>query len=531
MRPKLAAYLAAAIAGVCFVLIVLHAFLTDDTFITLRTVDNFIHGRGLTWNPGERVQAYTHPLWMLLLSGACFLTREFYYTTYAVSLLVSGAFLGLFVRLHGKDFRSLVLALLALTASKSFVDYGTSGLENPLLHLLLCIAYWVLWDRPGDRNQLFLLSALTAAGVLTRPDALLLFLPALGSAAWRAGRDLVSVRSVGALVAGFSPLSCWQVFSLVYYGSVLPNTFYAKLNTGVTLQEYVAQGFRYFLSTSATDPLIFFLIPLALVLSLMPARRHLLPASVACVLWLLYILRIGGDFMVGRQFTPAIVLAAMILARCTGLSRPWLASLATLIIGWGLFAPLSPWRYVREYDGTLVRERLGLFQLRPGIGDTRGANYPVNGLLRPNRVHGPNDHRWALRGMEMRLEAEADSRPRRVIVAAAIGMLPFYAGPKFHFVDQLALADPLLARFPWIDPSKSRIGHYCRFIPEGYVETLETGENRLTDPDLAAYYDQLALVVSSDRIWDWERLKTIWNLNTGRLDSRLDGYIRRNKPD
>ena len=35
------------------------AWLTEDAFITFRTVDNFINGYGLTWNTGERVQAYT----------------------------------------------------------------------------------------------------------------------------------------------------------------------------------------------------------------------------------------------------------------------------------------------------------------------------------------------------------------------------------------------------------------------------------------------------------------------------------------
>ena len=43
------------------------AWLSDDGFITFRTIDNFIHGYGLRWNVAERVQTYTHPLWMLLL--------------------------------------------------------------------------------------------------------------------------------------------------------------------------------------------------------------------------------------------------------------------------------------------------------------------------------------------------------------------------------------------------------------------------------------------------------------------------------
>ena len=48
--------------------VVKDAWLSDDSFITLRTIDNVWHGYGLRWNPIERVQTYTHPLWMLLLS-------------------------------------------------------------------------------------------------------------------------------------------------------------------------------------------------------------------------------------------------------------------------------------------------------------------------------------------------------------------------------------------------------------------------------------------------------------------------------
>jgi arabinofuranosyltransferase len=57
------------VLGLLLVFTTLRAWLCDDAYITFRTVDNFIHGYGLTWNVAERVQAYTHPLWMLLLSG------------------------------------------------------------------------------------------------------------------------------------------------------------------------------------------------------------------------------------------------------------------------------------------------------------------------------------------------------------------------------------------------------------------------------------------------------------------------------
>src|SRR5437588_7170203 len=66
-----------------------NAWLSDDGFITLRTVYNFIHGFGLTWNIDERVQTYTHPLWMFLLSGSYFFVRSVYFSSLLLSLGVS----------------------------------------------------------------------------------------------------------------------------------------------------------------------------------------------------------------------------------------------------------------------------------------------------------------------------------------------------------------------------------------------------------------------------------------------------------
>ena len=63
----------------------------DDAFITFRTVDNFINGYGLTWNTTERVQAYTNPLWMFLVSAVYFFTQEIFYTPLYLSIAVSVA--------------------------------------------------------------------------------------------------------------------------------------------------------------------------------------------------------------------------------------------------------------------------------------------------------------------------------------------------------------------------------------------------------------------------------------------------------
>jgi arabinofuranosyltransferase len=531
MTPTLGRWTAwiVASAAACFVLVLLTAWLSDDAFITLRTVENFLAGRGLTWNPGERVQVYTHPLWMLVLAAAGAVTGELYHSVYAASLLCTAAFLAGLVVLHGKEPRALVLVLLALATSKSFVDFGTGGLENPLMHLLLCLAYWVLWDRPAGPRQVLWTAFLLALGMTTRLDGLLLFAPAWAAAAWRARATARVPRILAATALGLAPLVAWELFSLVYNGFFLPNVYYAKLDTGVPLADYVDQGIRYLFGSCISDPFVYLMVPFALVLTLLPRHRHLLPATVACLLWLAYVVKIGGDFMVGRHLTPAIVLAALILARCPVPSRRAFVVLLVPIVAGAVLAPLSPWKYTRGYDTEVVIARLGAIYFPRGLGDERAGGFPMNGLFRRTKVHGQVDHKWAQRGMRMRAELAADPAAKRVMVVGAIGQLPFFAGPQLHALDPLALADPLLARIPWIDATRSRIGHQRRIVPDGYVETLESGTNRIADPDLAACYDSLRLVVASERIWSRERFREIWAWNTGRYDALIAAYVERNR--
>ena len=72
-------------------LIVKDAWVSDDAYITLRVVDNFTHGYGLTWNVDERVQVFTHPLWMFMLSAIYCVVRDVYFSTILLSVVVSFA--------------------------------------------------------------------------------------------------------------------------------------------------------------------------------------------------------------------------------------------------------------------------------------------------------------------------------------------------------------------------------------------------------------------------------------------------------
>ena len=58
----------------------------------------------------------------------------------------------------------------------------------------------------------------------------------------------------------------------------------------------------------------------------------------------------------------------------------------------------------------------------------------------------------------------------------------------------------------------------------GYLETLRGGRNVLDDPDLREFYDKI-VVITRERIWSAHRLKTIFQINAGKFDHLIEGYL------
>src|SRR5947209_1927258 len=194
-------------------IIVKDAWVSDDAYITFRTVDNFVHGYGLTWNIDERVQTYTHPLWMFLISALYFCTQEIYYSVLLLSLTTSFVALGIFAVYIAGSFPMAVAGIVMLAASKSYVDYSTSGLENPLTHLLIILFVLIYFSSQRNTRSLFWLALIAALSMLNRMDTLLLFVPPLLYLLYRSP----TLASLKAILLGFLPFLLWEMFSLWYY--------------------------------------------------------------------------------------------------------------------------------------------------------------------------------------------------------------------------------------------------------------------------------------------------------------------------
>ena len=496
------------------------AWVSDDAFITFRSIENFVHGYGLVYNFGERVQTFTHPLWMLLQSSVHALTswlqppfrlNQLFFWNILLSLALSLSTVALYAFKVARSSKIAVLGLLVLSLSKAFVDYSTSGLENPLSHFLaVCFFGYFLLGNRDDRRYAIGLSFLAALATLNRMDTILLYLPALGWVVWQSQNRQ---KTILLMLSGSVPLVFWELFSIFYYGTPFPNTASAKLDNGIQTMTLLEQGMHYFLNSLRLDTITLTVIAVAVAAAAFSKNLHRNAIALGIALYLAYALYIGGDFMSGRYFSLPLLVAVILLSTFEIEStRLFWVSLATV-----LFIGLLPFVTMIERRPTYGQNRENnlVFLDSRKIADERLVYRDRTGL------------RVAIKGDSPKVVYSQDvwkyspGYPREVHLVGAMGLNGYRDGPKVHVIDVNGLADPLIARMPLKDTQNFRIGHFHHIIPEGYEETLASGMNLIRDENIALYYDKLSYVIKGP-LWEWGRLLEIWNLNRGSYDPLLE---------
>ena len=506
-----------------------NAWVVDDAYITFRVIDNLLHGRGLTWNPGERVQVFTHPLWMLLMSAAAALTGEFFLTNVGVSLLLCMAMLAVAHRWlsHGGDSWRPALLILLLLSSKAFMDYTSSGLENSLSYLLValfCVQLGTGRDAPASLRHLAGLWLTASLAFVNRHDTLLLYLPTLAWVTWQSARAL-GWRIGVPLLLGSLPATAWLLFATLYYGFPLPNTWYAKVSTRLPLEDRLQRGFEYFANSLAWDSVSHLLVLGCLILALRRRRAAALLALAGVGLYYVFIVfHASATHMSGRFFAVPFCMALLWLAWLWPSPR-WAVVVGAALIAYAVWNPIAPlkmgtrWYHAREQDKNRIDTSYLVHEAGPHV------------LLNHRGDWRTPDAAWYEAGLAFR------HHPSKVHVggaqgAEAIGFFGFAAGPEKIVVDYLGIADPLLARLPACNvgsPEHWKSGHFYRIPPKGYFESLARGENLIVDPGIHAYYDRLAVAVRDPDLLSWSRIETIVRLNLGSYDPLLDEPAERLK--
>jgi arabinofuranosyltransferase len=447
--------LAVLLTAVLLIRIMQYSWVTDDAFITFRSVLNLVAGNGPVFNIGERVQSYTHPLWFLLLSVGGFLDLNLYFFAIFLGLIFCGLTVAMLWRINEtlgnqSNYLGLTLSLGLLAGSESFVAFGTSGLENSATYFLVSLLIYLSLT-PAQRTAFYLVFSLA---LINRLDSLFFLAPLFLWVVyrdWRAGR----LRFLSTAI-GLSPLVLWHAFSLVYYGFVFPNTKYAKVG-GRSLSDNIVAGSSYLWDSIQAEwhVLVVVVLLAAFVLKgLRSGARSGAPQFLLRILMLGVLLHIvyvvaisGGDFMRGRFITlPTLGIAIGLLLvplNIAGLRK------GIFLIACGIAFGVSAYIGAAEL-------RLG----EPAAGVTNERNYYKEYLaLNLNPVKNYNNHPWAMEGRGL--------HNTRGGVVGVNGQRGYWSPLEVNMVDEVALTDAFVARLPIVD--SSRTGHFERDIPEEYL--------------------------------------------------------------
>jgi len=418
----------------------------------------------------------------------------------------------LLIGVVAENLSQALIAWSILGFSRSFVDFSSSGLENPLTHLLLVVFLVLFIKNEYTLQRLFILSLVACLGTLNRQDCILFYIfPLLY--AWSKVED--KRRGVIFIFLGFIPLLLWGIFSVIYYGFPFPNTAYAKLGAGVWKGDLFLQGLRYYQWTWNWDLITLLVIFSGIITAFSRYEPKVWALSVGIILYCIYVLRIGGDFMGSRFFTAPMVVSTFIILRWSRFDRLYYGIPAVLLFLFSSF--IQP--YVPVFTDSSFGENKKEFEasFENNIGNERMFYFAHSSLVKWRKGKPMPDNGWANSGREYRKENK-----RMVKQHGAVGSRGYLAGPLVHIVDYYALADPLLARLPSVYRPNWTSGHFGRDIPVGYMESvLEDTPNRIKDPNLAEYYEHLK-VVTRGPIWSMQRWIDILKINLGYYDFLID---------
>ena len=352
-----------------FLYLALHFdFTQDDAYISFRYASNLIHGDGLVFNSGERVEGYTNFFWILLTLPADALGINPASFTKALGIIF-GVFILILIgkmaesvfpfnRGRSNDFLAGSAVILA-GSMYSLAYWSSSGLETA------CFAFFAVWGIFAYMQRSSSLPVLLALATLTRPEGFLVFCFLLCydiAAQRKVTRYALQTAAVYAIM-----MLPFAAFKLWYYHSLLPNSFYAKTSFSMTQLtnglDYVGQYFWHYLAAGL------FLLPAIIgYKKLSPAARLIL---IFTLVYTAYIAFIGGDVLkVHRFFIPLMPLFAILALagfRAIFKNNAIIFAAVIVMLGWQLYMP-------RDHVYTFYEKERGLAFKMNTISDQLSAS-------------------------------------------------------------------------------------------------------------------------------------------------------------
>lgn len=246
----------------------------DDAMIYLRYTRNFREGKGLVFNPGERFNGLTSPLFAYMMAAGSFVVTYWQLLMIALATVLFLAAVIVFGLTFGSNRWESAFISVALASCTYF--YATFGMETPMFLLMIALTLYA----SRMRSDYVLVAAALLVG--TRPEGVFLAVPAVFEFLRHHRRLPRRTPVVLALLIGATPL----VVNLVYYGELLPATSGAKLGQGDSGywgsdNAFLKVDYLRAVFFSGSKAAVFLLVVLALAGVIAFGRDHVV--RIACV--------------------------------------------------------------------------------------------------------------------------------------------------------------------------------------------------------------------------------------------------------
>jgi len=452
-------------------------FIIDDSLISYRYSDRLLHGHGLTWNDGEFVEGYSTLLWVLLVAAGGLLQPDLMWVGWALGLLANAASLVAVVWAFRSPRSDSVLptavVLITMSLSENFAIWGVAGMETALFDGLLAWAIALSYRTPTGKFGFLYPACILSLLSITRPDGILLGAGIAIALMVRDGvRPPVVRRTVAVLAIACALLLLQILFRLFYYGSMVPNTAYAKLAFSWH-REW--DGVMYLVHGALVNGVPLAVITVAIILLWRRNQLHSLREStvffIPGIVWLSYVGVIGGDNML--------------------FSRHWMP--AFICFAFGLGAVLSKLELA-------MRQSLAVYVLVVAMLFL-GTQAVVRAQSRDSSARTYEKIVWD--GVTIgRFLEDAFGRERPLLAVNSAGCLPYAS--KLPALDMLGLTDANIAHHRPRDMGKGYIGHelgdgayvlsrkpdlvmFC--VPPGYAQPCFRSEQEMaTSPEFQRNY-------------------------------------------
>jgi arabinofuranosyltransferase len=488
-------------ALILFIRILTYSWVTDDAFISFRSVINFVTGNGPVFNIGERVQVFTCPLWFFFLSFGAYLDLNLYFFSILLGLLFSFLSIVLIFKLNkkinfanNKDNFSLLLIFVTLVCSETFVSFSTSGLENSLSFFLILASISILVFK---LNRLFFYLSISLA-LLNRLDLIFILSPLFCYVLYKDFRNS-KLNSLWKLFIGFLPIIIWELFSIIYYGFLFPNTKYAKIG-GRSFYENIKSGLLYFFDSMQAEWhawLVIFLIPIIYFIYILKKKTFIfkhkdfvLALIIGVYLNIFYVIVItGGDFMRGRFFSTSIFTASILLL------------FINFFINYNLKRIFFLFFSLISITSAYIGSKEILLFVQSGVENER--NYYKKYLA----LHLDPENNY------YNFDWSKDARhlnDANLNILGMNGQRAYYIKKNINVIDPLGVSDAFISRCPVVKNLRS--GHFERYIPLEYlsIKVDRKSVSKWRDENLQNLYDKIVIVTESNNLFTVNRFRSMF---------------------